>query len=377
MEYATIDAFKRDPRKVWEFYGLRLRVLADAEPNTAHLALAELERRGLARARDAERRHAPRARRLAGRGRGTRLDPHRRLPCRRHPRAAGGGRPARGRARRAAVPGLRRDPQARRRHVRRAPPDARDRPGDAARARGAAAARRRLDAGGVAGGRAAARDAGGGGRGRDRQPRADGVRQPGRAEARRERGERCRRSSMHLGAVRRPGSVAARRPPRRAAEVLLEAGGAVAEDFPDELAPAPVPVAAAARSPRDPAAHAPGRRARLRDGRRRRLARVREHARRASDLFFEDPQWAGLADWRAELAPHYRTARGCSAQPPFRPRRRPTSSCARSQGGWASRTLSGRPTSLSSSASPASQSPTRTSAGRARAASGARTAAAA
>ena len=50
MEYATIDAFKRDPRKVWEFYGLRLRVLADAEPNTAHLALAELERRGLLRA---------------------------------------------------------------------------------------------------------------------------------------------------------------------------------------------------------------------------------------------------------------------------------------------------------------------------------------
>ena len=50
MEYATIDAFRRDPRKVWEFYGLRLRVLAEAEPNAAHLALAELERRGLLRA---------------------------------------------------------------------------------------------------------------------------------------------------------------------------------------------------------------------------------------------------------------------------------------------------------------------------------------
>ena len=47
MEYATIEAFRRDPRKVWEFYGLRLRVLAEAEPNAAHLALAELERRGL------------------------------------------------------------------------------------------------------------------------------------------------------------------------------------------------------------------------------------------------------------------------------------------------------------------------------------------
>jgi NAD-dependent deacetylase len=50
MEYATIDAFRRDPRKVWEFYALRLRVLADAEPNAAHLALAELERLGLVRA---------------------------------------------------------------------------------------------------------------------------------------------------------------------------------------------------------------------------------------------------------------------------------------------------------------------------------------
>jgi NAD-dependent deacetylase len=46
-EYATIDAFRRDPQKVWEFYALRLDVLADAEPNAGHLALAELERRGL------------------------------------------------------------------------------------------------------------------------------------------------------------------------------------------------------------------------------------------------------------------------------------------------------------------------------------------
>jgi NAD-dependent deacetylase len=47
MEYATIDAFRRDPEKVWEFYALRLGVLAKAEPNAGHLALAELERRGL------------------------------------------------------------------------------------------------------------------------------------------------------------------------------------------------------------------------------------------------------------------------------------------------------------------------------------------
>jgi len=46
MEYATIDAFRRDPVKVWDFYARRLQVLRDAEPNAAHLALAELERRG-------------------------------------------------------------------------------------------------------------------------------------------------------------------------------------------------------------------------------------------------------------------------------------------------------------------------------------------
>ena len=50
MEYATIDAFRRDPEKVWEFYALRLGVLGDAQPNAGHLALAELERRGLVQA---------------------------------------------------------------------------------------------------------------------------------------------------------------------------------------------------------------------------------------------------------------------------------------------------------------------------------------
>jgi NAD-dependent deacetylase len=45
-EYATIDAFRADPRKVWSFYSLRLRVLLDAEPNAGHTAIAELERGG-------------------------------------------------------------------------------------------------------------------------------------------------------------------------------------------------------------------------------------------------------------------------------------------------------------------------------------------
>src|SRR5438309_7628968 len=47
MEYATIEAFQRDPAKVWEFYALRFEVLTRAEPNAGHLALAELERGGL------------------------------------------------------------------------------------------------------------------------------------------------------------------------------------------------------------------------------------------------------------------------------------------------------------------------------------------
>jgi NAD-dependent deacetylase len=47
MEYASIEAFRRDPVKVWEFYGKRLGALLEAKPNAAHDALAELERGGL------------------------------------------------------------------------------------------------------------------------------------------------------------------------------------------------------------------------------------------------------------------------------------------------------------------------------------------
>jgi NAD-dependent deacetylase len=50
MEYATIDAFRRDPVKVWDFYSKRLGVLQEARPNRAHVALAELEQRGLVEA---------------------------------------------------------------------------------------------------------------------------------------------------------------------------------------------------------------------------------------------------------------------------------------------------------------------------------------
>jgi NAD-dependent deacetylase len=47
MEYATIDAFRRDPVKVWEFYALRFDLLAEARPNAGHVALARLEEAGL------------------------------------------------------------------------------------------------------------------------------------------------------------------------------------------------------------------------------------------------------------------------------------------------------------------------------------------
>src|SRR6478736_336947 len=47
---ASIDGFRESPERVWEFYGLRLDVLRDARANPAHLALAELEARGLVQA---------------------------------------------------------------------------------------------------------------------------------------------------------------------------------------------------------------------------------------------------------------------------------------------------------------------------------------
>src|SRR5215218_4590154 len=50
MEVAHIDAWRRDPDRFWSFYGDRFATLVDKQPNEAHIALAELERRGLVRA---------------------------------------------------------------------------------------------------------------------------------------------------------------------------------------------------------------------------------------------------------------------------------------------------------------------------------------
>jgi NAD-dependent deacetylase len=47
MEIAHISVWRRDPARFWSFYGQRFAALDGKRPNGAHLALAELERRGL------------------------------------------------------------------------------------------------------------------------------------------------------------------------------------------------------------------------------------------------------------------------------------------------------------------------------------------
>ena len=49
-DYGSIEAFRADPARVWEFYAPRFSMLAGAEPNAGHFALAELERLGHVRA---------------------------------------------------------------------------------------------------------------------------------------------------------------------------------------------------------------------------------------------------------------------------------------------------------------------------------------
>jgi NAD-dependent deacetylase len=46
MEVAHIDAWRADPQRFWSFYGTRFQTLEGKEPNAAHRALVELERRG-------------------------------------------------------------------------------------------------------------------------------------------------------------------------------------------------------------------------------------------------------------------------------------------------------------------------------------------
>lgn len=44
-DVASPRGWKRDPERVWRFYSQRRKAAADAEPNPAHFALAELERK--------------------------------------------------------------------------------------------------------------------------------------------------------------------------------------------------------------------------------------------------------------------------------------------------------------------------------------------
>jgi NAD-dependent deacetylase len=47
MEVAHISVFEREPERFWSYYRPRFQSLGGKEPNRAHEALAELERRGL------------------------------------------------------------------------------------------------------------------------------------------------------------------------------------------------------------------------------------------------------------------------------------------------------------------------------------------
>ena len=106
------------------------------------------------------------------------------------------------------------------------------------------------------------------------------------------------------------GSVSALRLREKGYRVgVLECGRRFADDelAALDLGPAALLLGAAARDARDlPAVDLQGRGDRQRRRRRRRLARLREHALpRAAGASTRTPQWAGLDDWEAALAPHY------------------------------------------------------------------------
>ena len=157
------------PRTVWGFYA---RAVRDARRRRAERGAPRDRGARAARlracGRDAEHRHAAHARRQP-----RVVEVHgsiRRAGCLAAPAPSRSPASRRNwRAASAALPCLRRDPEARRRPLRRAPARLGDRAGDRARARGGARAGRRLLARGLARRRAAARGA----KLRDREPRAD------------------------------------------------------------------------------------------------------------------------------------------------------------------------------------------------------------
>jgi NAD-dependent protein deacetylase/lipoamidase len=50
FEVASIQAFRHDPKRFWQFYRPRFSMLGDKRPNPAHEALATLEERGMLQA---------------------------------------------------------------------------------------------------------------------------------------------------------------------------------------------------------------------------------------------------------------------------------------------------------------------------------------
>ena len=93
---------------------------------------------------------------------------------------------------------------------------------------------------------------------------------------------------------------------------------------------------------------------------------------RARRAFFEDPSWRDLADWEAELTPHYDTAERVLGVTDVA-----TGCCRRWGRRSASATATGTPASACTSGRRASRTPTPTSAARARPAPAARAAASA
>lgn len=49
LDYATPEAYSRNPQKVWEWYAWRIAKVREARPNPAHLALVRLEEQALSR----------------------------------------------------------------------------------------------------------------------------------------------------------------------------------------------------------------------------------------------------------------------------------------------------------------------------------------
>src|SRR5438093_1077658 len=49
MQVASMTTFRREPELFWRFHRPRIDMLSNVEPNAAHLAVAELQRRGIVR----------------------------------------------------------------------------------------------------------------------------------------------------------------------------------------------------------------------------------------------------------------------------------------------------------------------------------------